>query len=102
MPFTNPRTRSLLYLLPIPLLAASWLLNNNNNSTNSTAQSPPRSIAPLEKDDAHYRTVLPPKAYEVLRQKGTEPAFRNAYWDLKASGIYKCGACGTPVFRYGE
>ncbi|KAJ3162501.1 hypothetical protein HDU88_006660 [Geranomyces variabilis] len=99
MPFTNPRTRSLLYFLPIPLLAASWLLSNNNtNNTNSTAHAPRPSPAPLEKDDAHYRTVLSPKAYEVLRQKGTEPAFRNAYWDSKAYGIYKCGACGTPVF----
>jgi peptide methionine sulfoxide reductase msrA/msrB len=36
--------------------------------------------------------------YEVTAQCGTEPAFNNAYWNNKKSGIYVDVASGEPLF----
>ncbi|MDR9501293.1 MAG: peptide-methionine (S)-S-oxide reductase MsrA [Desulfurivibrionaceae bacterium] len=36
--------------------------------------------------------------YKVVREKGTEPAFDNAYWDNKAAGIYVDIVSGDPLF----
>ncbi len=38
------------------------------------------------------------RQYQVLREKGTEPPFRNEYWDNKEEGIYKCAGCGNELF----
>jgi len=34
----------------------------------------------------------------VTKQNGTEPPFRNAYWDNKKPGIYVCVVSGKPLF----
>ena len=34
----------------------------------------------------------------MLRQKGTEPPFTGEYYDFKEKGIYRCAACGEPLF----
>jgi peptide methionine sulfoxide reductase msrA/msrB len=36
--------------------------------------------------------------YEVTQEDGTEPAFQNAYWDLKELGIYVDVVSGEPLF----
>jgi methionine-R-sulfoxide reductase len=36
--------------------------------------------------------------YYVTQQCGTEPPFRNAYWDHKAEGIYVDIVSGAPLF----
>ncbi len=52
----------------------------------------------VEKTEEEWREMLGPAEFEILRQGGTEPAFRNAYYDNKQEGIYSCGACGLPVY----
>ena len=52
----------------------------------------------IEKSDQEWREQLTPEQYRILRQKGTEPAFTGAYNDEKAEGVYRCAACGTPLF----
>ncbi len=48
--------------------------------------------------DDHWRTVLTPLEYSVLRQNGTEPAFSGEYTDTEIEGTYSCKACGTALF----
>lgn len=42
--------------------------------------------------------LLPPDAYKVVAQEGTEPAYKNAYWNNKEEGIYVDVVTGRPLF----
>jgi len=53
----------------------------------------------ITKTDEQWRQELTPDQYEVLRQKGTEPAFSGEYVDNKDSGMYRCAGCGADLFR---
>jgi peptide-methionine (R)-S-oxide reductase len=52
----------------------------------------------LEKSEQQWREELSSEEYDVLRQKGTEPAFTGAYWDSKQDGVYRCRGCGQELF----
>jgi len=54
---------------------------------------------PAQKPDEEWRQILSPEEYHVLRQAGTEPAFRGEYTDTKTEGVYSCRACGAELFR---
>ncbi len=41
---------------------------------------------------------LTPMQYEVTRENGTEPAFKNEYWENKREGIYVDIVSGEPLF----
>jgi peptide-methionine (R)-S-oxide reductase len=55
-------------------------------------------VAPVEKTDAEWRSILPALTFEIARKKGTEPAFTGAYHDTHDNGIYQCACCGTDLF----
>jgi len=42
--------------------------------------------------------ILTKLQYEVTQNKGTEPAFKNEYWDNKKLGIYVDVISGEPLF----
>ncbi len=44
------------------------------------------------------RTRLTPEQFHVTQECGTEPPFRNAYWDHHAPGIYVDVVSGEPLF----
>jgi peptide methionine sulfoxide reductase msrA/msrB len=49
-------------------------------------------------DDETLRKRLTPLQYKVVRESGTEPAFRNEYWDNHDAGIYVDIVSGEPLF----
>jgi methionine-R-sulfoxide reductase len=49
-------------------------------------------------DDDALRHQLTPLQYRVTQQDGTEPPFRNEYWDKKEAGIYVDVVSGEPLF----
>ncbi|MEU2157271.1 peptide-methionine (R)-S-oxide reductase MsrB [Streptomyces sp. NPDC019396] len=55
----------------------------------------------VEKPDEQWRAELTPAEYAVLREGGTEPAFRGEYTDTKTNGVYSCRACGADLFTSG-
>jgi peptide methionine sulfoxide reductase msrA/msrB len=44
------------------------------------------------------KAKLTPLQYKVTQQEGTEPPFRNEYWDNKEAGIYVDVVSGEPLF----
>jgi methionine-R-sulfoxide reductase len=46
----------------------------------------------------NLRESLTPLQYEVTQEDGTEPPFRNEYWDHKEPGIYVDIVSGEPLF----
>jgi SelR domain len=45
-----------------------------------------------------WKYILTGRQYYVLRRRGTELPFANAYWHTHEKGIYFCAACGNPLF----
>ena len=48
--------------------------------------------------DAELKTKLTPVQYQVTQHEGTEPAFRNEYWNNHDAGIYVDVVTGEPLF----
>jgi peptide-methionine (R)-S-oxide reductase len=58
----------------------------------------PKKIEKVQLTDEEWRASLTPEQYRVTREKGTERAFSGEYHDNKEEGVYRCVACGTPLF----
>jgi methionine-R-sulfoxide reductase len=52
----------------------------------------------VRRSDAEWQRLLTPTQYRVARQQGTEPPFRNAYWDHHDDGVYFSVCSETPLF----
>jgi peptide-methionine (R)-S-oxide reductase len=55
----------------------------------------------VKKTDEEWKKTLTPQQYEILRNKGTEPAFTGEYVDNHENGMYNCAACGESLFDSG-
>jgi hypothetical protein len=52
----------------------------------------------VQRSDAEWQRLLTPTQYRVARQQGTEPPFRNAFWDSHEDGVYFSVCSDTPLF----
>jgi peptide-methionine (R)-S-oxide reductase len=50
------------------------------------------------RSDEQWRTLLSPAQYEILRKKGTEPAFSGAFLNSSDPALYVCAGCGAKLF----
>jgi peptide-methionine (R)-S-oxide reductase len=48
--------------------------------------------------EKEWEQRLSPEQFNLLRKKGTEPAFDNLYADWKKEGIYVCAGCALPLY----
>src|SRR5206468_9654149 len=65
------------------------------------ASGTPESGADMTDDnrrDPEAVSRLTPEQYRVTQKNGTEPPFRNDYWDNKEPGIYVDIVSGEPLF----
>ena len=52
----------------------------------------------IKKTEQEWKRELTPEQYRVMREKGTERPFTGEYEAFWDNGVYKCGACGAPLF----
>jgi peptide-methionine (R)-S-oxide reductase len=52
----------------------------------------------VAKTDQEWREQLTPEQYRVVRLKGTERPFSGEYYKTQDKGVYRCVACGSPLF----
>ncbi len=82
------------FFLVLALLAAA-LFVISASQTNKGARM---SQAAQKPSDAELKKKLTPLQYEVTQNEGTEPPFRNEYWDNHQAGIYVDIVSGEPLF----
>lgn len=51
--------------------------------------------------DIDWRSKLSPEQYRILREAGTEAPFTGELLNNKDTGMYRCAACGEPLFESG-
>ncbi|MBC7836787.1 peptide-methionine (R)-S-oxide reductase MsrB [Acetobacteraceae bacterium] len=52
----------------------------------------------MPKNEEEWKKKLTPEQFEVLREKGTEAPFSGKLLHEERDGIYRCAACGAPLF----
>src|SRR4051812_3309455 len=52
----------------------------------------------IVKSEAEWRAELTPEQYRVTREHGTERPGTGPFLDEKRAGVYRCVACGVPLF----
>ncbi len=60
--------------------------------------SVPVATEPLKLSKDEWRKRLPPEAFKVLREEGTERAGTSPLNAEKRPGVFACAGCGLPVF----
>lgn len=48
--------------------------------------------------EQEWKERLTPEQFRILRENGTEPAFKNAYWDNEKKGLYVCAGCALSLY----
>lgn len=76
------------------------MLSENSNIAKTTREIPGSDSEELfrKPDQATLKKKLTPVQYEVTQKEGTEPPFRNEYWNNKGEGIYVDIVSGEPLF----
>jgi methionine-R-sulfoxide reductase len=96
-----PRASGTKVALAIILVLGGWglvVFGYSAKVKQEIAEEKNMSAQPARSDDDELKQRLTPEQYYVTQQCGTEPPFRNAYWDNKKPGIYVDVVSGKPLF----
>jgi peptide-methionine (R)-S-oxide reductase len=62
------------------------------------AKNGPTRVAKVVHSNSEWRKLLSAEQYYVTRQQGTDTAFSGTYYQMHASGLFRCICCGDAVF----
>src|SRR6476660_7552410 len=85
-----------IWLLAMAIGCGNSVSASGGGPTTQRADDNPTPAVKL--GDAEWKKLLTEDQYYILRQKGTETAFKNAYWDNHEKGIYRCAGCNLTLF----
>jgi len=85
-----------LVAVVVPVLAER---NDKGGSMTTRAQAQTQFAKP---SDDELKKKLTPIQYEVTQHEGTEPPYRNEYWNNHEQGIYIDVVSGEPLFSSGD
>ena len=87
------KTKTLIAIITtvatLALVVCCFAQSPKGGSMTTTASKP---------SDQELRKKLTPLQYDVTQNEGTEPPFRNEYWDNHQPGIYVDVVSGEPLF----
>ncbi len=89
-----------LYLFPLMavLLTTQSSCQAEPKSASGGSEQEPKVKSTRTMSDEQLREKLTPMQYKVAVKDGTEPPYRNEYWDNKKPGIYVDIISGKPLF----
>ena len=90
------RNSLVLALLAVATAVAAFAFLVRAEDKNSAAAKPEKDAH--SKAEAELRARLTPLQYHVTRENGTEPPFKNEYWDNHRAGIYVDVISGEALF----
>jgi peptide methionine sulfoxide reductase msrA/msrB len=83
----------------VVLLAAALAAQVNHSQRDATASPQTESMTTFKKPDTEeLKKTLTKEQYEITQLCGTEPPFRNAFWNHKEAGIYVDVVSGEVLF----
>ena len=101
--------RGVALVVAVGALGPTACVDSNEGDTTYTAPTRSEVMADstgqsetgfeVQKSESEWREALTSEQYQILREGGTEPAFRNAYWDEKTEGAYHCAGCDQKLFE---
>lgn len=89
------RTRLLIMVLLVAPMLVAMPAHGGGKSSGAAATAEGKFMKPTKEELKKKLTAL---QYKVTQEEGTEPAFRNEYWDNKKEGIYVDIVSGEPLF----
>ncbi len=97
------RWRSLVLLLagcaPQPVTPTEKMATVGDGGSSASVGKPvPEKRDFIKPSDAELRQRLTPMQYEVTQHEGTEPPYRNEYWNNHEPGLYVDIVTGEPLF----
>ncbi|HEY5893634.1 MAG TPA: peptide-methionine (R)-S-oxide reductase MsrB [Chthoniobacterales bacterium] len=89
----KPSPPLLLTALTVAVAAAMWMHAGPESAKTANTT---KTMSAESKSD--LKSKLTPMQYRVAVECGTEPAFRNEYWDNHREGLYVSVISGRPLF----
>ena len=100
--------KSAYALLPLIPLAAIGFASlglagaSQGIKVKGVATTSPKRADKVVLSEVQWKKRLTKEQYDILRDKGTEPAFCGVNLGQKGEGTYSCVGCGLALFRAGE
>jgi peptide-methionine (R)-S-oxide reductase len=108
---TAAMQRSATHAVPAARLAAPGMPSSADTNLTGAPSAPAQTAGTSQREktaldwkhfhkpsDTDLARKLTPEEYRVTQHEGTEPPFRNEYWDNHADGIYVDVVSGEPLF----
>ncbi len=82
----------------LAIIIAGLFISCNLQSQNHDTMKDENQKYEVSKSEEEWKKELNEEEFQVLRKKGTEPAFSGEFYLHDEKGTYLCAACGNELF----